>query len=115
MNEVYSAEWSPCYEFKLTNNIIHRDFIDKGSIQETPEGTILVWLKQVSPEKPMPKEIWFEELREVDCSRRRYKMLQGYIFLPEYREVEPYGWTYFTPADESIALFNAVCGKGKKK
>ena len=108
----YSADWSFFYQ-NDTLPLKERYYIDKRSIHTTPEGTILVWRKSVSISNTIPR-IWIEELREVDCSRHRFKVLQGTVWRPSYRTIEPDDWYYFTSDDMSLAFFETVCGEGKK-
>jgi hypothetical protein len=109
----FSAEW-----FLYAENVPgYRFYIDKESIQRTPEGTILVWRKTESPDNAVV-EIHGEELREIDCSRRRFKILQGTIWGGKegMKPVTPSkSWEYFGPNDLESALYGIVCVKGKKK
>jgi len=113
----YSADWSFFYQSD-TLPLKERYYIDKRSIHTTPEGTILVWWKRVSTDitKAGVPSIWVEELDEVDCSRRRFKVLQGKSGGPDYSDnVQTSDWSYFTADDMSSAFFEAVCGKGEKE
>jgi hypothetical protein len=112
MNDVRSAEWSLYFQDDSLP-LKQQYYIDNGSIRSTPEGTILVWRKSVSTIKNIPK-IWIEELREVDCSRYRFKVLQGTVWRPSYRVIEPDDWYFYTPDDMSLAFFETVCGEGNK-
>ena len=56
------------------------------------------------------------ELREVDCSRRRYKILKGSTSNHEVTRIAPSKeWEYFGPYEPGPAGYDAICGKGKKK
>ncbi len=110
MSDAHSADWSLYFENELGNKF----FIDVASTQPTPDGTVRVWMKVVPAENASTK-VTIEEMREVDCSRRRYKRLQGWIYGPTLRSLEPTeGWYDFGPDDLNRALFDTVCGKGKK-
>ena len=121
INVALSAEWVLYYK-NDSLPLKTRHFIDKASIHLTPQGTIIVWRKEIAIDKKgelsiddYTPETWAEELREVDCSRREYRVLRGTIYRPKWRDIVPdYDWTYFTPDDMSTALFNTVCVKGKK-
>jgi hypothetical protein len=90
-------------------------YIDKESMQKTPEGTILVWEKLESTDAA-PAKIRIEQLNEVDCFRRRYKILKGTAY---GEKMETFGpdkdWTYFEPNDLDHERYNVMCDKGKKK
>ncbi len=102
-----AARWELYFENKLGNKF----YIDAGSIQRTPEGTILVWLK-ITPADTAEKKVTIEILHEVDCSRRKYRVLQGTVYSDGIKPYEKTDWEYFAPDDLSDALFEAVC-KGK--
>jgi Surface-adhesin protein E len=102
-----AARW----ELYFANKLGDRFYIDAASIQRTPEGTILVWRK-ITPADDAKKKVTIEILHEIDCSRRKYRVLQGTIYSDSIKSYEKTDWEYFTPDDLSKALFAAVC-KGK--
>jgi hypothetical protein len=106
-----SAEWLLFFEIRGGN----RSYIEKESMQRTPEGTILVWEKIESVEATSGK-IHVEQLREVDWAHRRFKVLQATGYherIKTYRPSEE--WKYFEPNDLDLARYDAMCGKGEKK
>ena len=76
----YGATW----ELYFANQLGNKFYIDTESIHRTPEGTILVWCK-ITPADNAKTKVTLEILREVDCSHRRYKTLQGTVYGGEKR------------------------------
>lgn len=107
----FSAEWHLYYESKDG----FRAYIDKGSMRLSPDGNFLVWEKLDSTKSGVKSKT--EQLLEVDCTLRRYKILQGSSFRPNgtHNILPSKGWIYFPPSDTSPARFDAICGKGRKK
>lgn len=109
-----AANWSVFFK-----NAAQYDFYyDKDSITKTKENTILVWQKIV-PQKDAETKAWIEalDLREVDCTRRRYKTLQGktiYENKPMKIKKES-SWIYFEPDDLDTAFYMLVCEEQNKK
>lgn len=109
-------------------------FIDKDSVHKTPEGTFLVWRKIIFPKtnkrkKETDKEKSdkvisasdflrqlernrqkSEDLYEIDCSRRRFKILQGKIYYEnETDRTSESDWNYFEPNDLDESLYKQIC------
>jgi hypothetical protein len=103
----YAADWKLYFENQMGNKF----FIDIDSIHQTPEGTKIVWEMISSSEKAEVKRT-LEKLYEIDCSRRKYKTLQGTLYDHNTNEIKPLekgGWEYFEPSELSTALFKVVC------
>lgn len=87
-------------------------FYDKDSLKKTNENTVLVWQKIV-PQKEAEIKAWVEatELREVDCNRRKYKILAGktlYENKPMKIKKES-EWIYLEPDDLDSAFYKKIC------
>ena len=103
----YAADWKLYFE----NQMGIKFFIDIDSIHQTPEGTTLVW-RRISPSDKADVKRTLEILYEIDCSRRRFKTLQGTVYDYNTNEIKPLeksGWEYFEPDDLSTALYKVVC------
>lgn len=100
----HAARWELYFE----NRIGNRFYIDAESVHQTPEGTILLWRK-ITPADDAEKKVTIEDLYEVDCSRRRFRRLQGTVYANGIQPMEKRDWEYFTPDDLSNALFRAIC------
>ncbi len=87
-------------------------YYDKNTIKKTDENTMLVWIKNTFQDDAEFKA-WIEatELREVDCNRRRYKILSGKrIYENEPMEIKnESAWIYFEPDDLDSAFTKIVC------
>ena len=107
--------------------------IDKDSIQKTPENTWLVWRKIIFPRTNKKKETDKEKsdtvksaldflrqlernrekseyLNEIDCSRRRFKVLQGKIYYEnDIDSISKSDWNYFEPNDLDESLYGKIC------
>lgn len=106
----FSAEWIQYFE----NQAGIRFYIDNGSILRSPKETILVWEKAESTDTASVK-MKVEQLREVDCSRRRYKILQRTVYDNLRRTFGPdKNWKYFEPNDLDEARYEAMCEKSKR-
>jgi hypothetical protein len=73
---------------------------------------ILIWYKSIPQENAEIKAyIEWVELREVECSRRRFKRLQGRAIY-ENKPMEKLGetdWVYLEQNDLDIAFYNVAC------
>jgi hypothetical protein len=103
----YGATWELNFE-----NQLGKFYHDTESIHQTPENTILVWRK-IIPANNAEIKI-YEMLYEVDCSRRKYRILQGTINggkegIEEYIEAD---WINFPSVDIWDAFFKAICKEG---
>jgi hypothetical protein len=105
--------------FSSFNILGNRCYFDADSIKKTPEGTILVWRRTVVGDQSIPeeKQTSVKELREVDCSRMKYRNLQ-WISQNMKTNINPNkmskDWFYFEPDGEDPAFYKGVCGTGKK-
>lgn len=101
----HSASWVLYFE----NRLGIKFYLDADSRHRTPEETILVWRK-IAPSDKVVRKVTMETLYEVDCSRRRFKTLQGTIYGGEkgIEPIEKTDWEYFEPSDLSNTLFSAV-------
>jgi hypothetical protein len=102
----YGANWKLYFENRLGNKF----YIDTESVHRTPESTILVWRK-ITPSDDAEKKITVESLYDIDCSRRRFRVMQGTIYGDGIRFQEKSDWEYFTPDDLSDALYKTICTK----
>ena len=111
---VFPAEWF----FYDQNQWGGRCYIDNASIQRTPEGTIRVWHRiEESTGSGVGKSIQ-EEWREVDCSHRRYRILERKTFTvwgpgDESRPIFgiPAHWDDFNPSlDSHRTFYGVMCG-----
>ena len=89
-------------------------YYDKDSIANPDKDTLLIWYKSI-PQKEAENKVWIEylELREVDCSRRKYKRLQGSVTF-ENKAMEQLGessWIYLEPNDLDSAFYDTACKK----
>jgi hypothetical protein len=89
-------------------------YIDSASVHQTTKGTILVWdrMEILTPSGERGTSV---SLREVDCSRRRYKVLQWRVRTDtsntDLDQIK--GWIYYQATDPDQAHYNAICGKKK--
>ncbi len=111
---INAVSWE--FYFKDAEGIKH--FIEKDSIQKTPEGTILVWRQVIFPyaEFKLKYKTWdltkSEYLWEIDCSRRMYKVLRGRRFGesgPIQYITKETDWVYFEPKDYDEAIYKKIC------
>jgi len=89
--------------------------IEKDSVHNTSDGTLLVWEKLV-PQDNAKFKPWIEltELKEVDCNRKRYKTLQKEILYENKPIEQQYGesqWIYLDTSDLDTAFYKTVCTK----
>ena len=93
-------------------------FIDKDSISFPDKNTVQIWYKAIPTDEAEFKGFteWLE-LREVDCTRRRYKTLQGHIWYPEKPEEQLHesGWEYLQPGQLYDAFYHTACSQRKQK
>jgi hypothetical protein len=92
-------------------------FFDKDSIAFPGKNTVQVWYKS-TPTDDAETKVWVEwlELREVDCTRRRYKTLQGRVIY-EGKPMETLresSWTYLEPGQLEDTFYRTVCTQRKK-
>ncbi|MFA4916797.1 MAG: hypothetical protein WC560_09020 [Syntrophales bacterium] len=101
----------------FTNMVGYEFFYDKDSIVYPDKNTVQVWYKSVPTEKCESK-VWEEyiELREVDCTRRRYKRLAGRITFRDepMKTLEESTWIYSEPGDLDDAFYITVCKRKNK-
>jgi hypothetical protein len=104
----YAENWT-----KFFSNAAGYDFYyNKDTIAYPNKDTILIWYRNV-PQKETENKVWVEwiELREVDCSRRRYKRLQGRVTYEKkpMEDLNESSWIYLEPYDLDIAFYNTAC------
>ena len=99
-------------------------YIDKDSVHKTPERTWLVWQQIFCPiisELTLVNEkrtiTWdnskSEILYEIDCSRRRYKVLKEKEYFINggihHSDKPEDGWEHFEPTDLDESLYIQIC------
>jgi hypothetical protein len=98
----------------FTNAAGYDFFYDKDSIIHPTKSTVQVWYK-VEPTDEVENKAFLQwlELREVDCTRRRYKTLQGRAsFKGKPMEILTEStWTYLEPGALYDAFYKTVCGQ----
>jgi hypothetical protein len=103
----FAENWTKFF----TNVSGYEFFINEETIAYPKKNTVLIWYKSGFPIEV--KENGYEwihewmELREVDCSRRRYKRLQGTKNVTE--KLGETDWVYLEPNDLDIAFYNVTC------
>lgn len=89
-------------------------YIDSSSVHRTLKGTILVWdrMEILTPSGERGTSV---SLREVDCYRRQYKVLQWRVKTDTAKtDLDQIGrWIYYQATDPDQAHYNAICGKKK--
>ena len=126
---INAASWELYFEDKDGLKYL----IDKDSIQKTPENTWLVWRKIIFPKTNKKKETdnaksdtvkgaldflrqlernrqISEYLNEIDCSRKRFKVLQGKTYYEnDIDSISTSDWNYFEPNDLDESLYKKIC------
>jgi hypothetical protein len=114
----YSPGWF-LYEQYKSKYTQYRLYINKESMQRTEEGTIRVWYRAVYPGSAVNIKLIEEELREIDCSHSRYRILERkYIKkwgLDPIQESSNAGIATDWLSDAHRGLYGVVCGKGEKR
>jgi len=88
-----------------------RCYIDKRGMARTSEGTILV-LEKIEMTNDTVAQTHLEQVREVDCSSRRYRILDVYAYRPSGGPIRTSKrWLHFGATAYHNALFNTVCRK----
>ena len=88
-----------------------RCYIDKRGMVRTHEETILV-LEKIEMTNEAKAQSHLEQVREVDCSSRRYRILDAYSYRPSGGPIRTSKrWLHFEATAYHNALFNTVCGK----
>ncbi len=99
---------------KYFSNVAGYDFFyEEDTIVRTNKNEVLVWYKSCPSNKELWDRAWDEwfELREVDCTKRRYRVLQGRILYKGKMEtLAESTWTYLEPGALYESFYNAVCG-----
>jgi hypothetical protein len=112
--DAFTTEWFRYYADPPESGVM-RCYIDKRGMARTSEGTILV-LEKIETIREGEAQIHLEQVREVDCSNRRYRILDVYAYRPGGGPISTSKrWLHFGATDYHSALFDTVCGKGKKK
>ena len=100
----------------FTNRAGYDFFYDKDSIVYPNKNTVQVWYKSV-PTEVADVKAWEEwvELREVDCTRRRYKRLAGRVIYQDKPEekLQESTWIYSEPGDLEDTFYKTVCKEKK--
>jgi hypothetical protein len=110
----FATEWFRFYVDPPETGFM-RCYIDKRGMVRTSEGTILV-LEKIETTDDAAAQIHLEQVREVDCSNRRYRILDVYAYRPGGGPISTSKrWLHFGATAYHSALFDTVCGKGKKK
>jgi hypothetical protein len=110
----FATEWFLFYSDPPESGFM-RCYIDKRGMHRTEEGTILV-LEKIETTSEAEAKTHMEQLREVDCSRRRYRILDVYAYRPSGVPIHTSKrWLHFGTTAYHNALFDTVCGKGEKK
>ena len=110
----FTREWFLYYADPSESGFM-RCYIDKHGMERTSEGTILVLEKIETINKDVAQN-HVEQVREVDCSSRRYRILDAYAFRPSGVPTHTSKrWLHFGATAYHNALFNTVCGMEKKK
>jgi hypothetical protein len=106
----FTAEWFLFYTDPPASGGM-RCYIDKRTMARTHEETILV-LEKIEMTNEAVAQIHLEQVREVDCSSRRYRMLDVYSYRPSGGPMPASKrWLHFESTAYHNALFNTVCGK----
>jgi hypothetical protein len=106
----FTAEWFLFYADPPESGFM-RCYIDKRTMVRTLEETILV-LEKIEMTNEAVAQIHLEQVREVDCSSRRYRMLDVYSYRPSGGPIPASKrWLHFEATAYHDALFNTVCGK----
>jgi len=107
------------WQFFFNSNGI-KYFYDKDSIAYPDKNTVQVWCKELATDEAYAQGVklkQLQELKEVDCTRRRYKVLVGrvsYIDRPVEELVET-SWFYSEPGALNDAFYRAVCPQRKQR
>jgi len=110
----FTTEWFLYYADPPESGFMRR-YIDKRGMVRTSEETILV-LERIEMTNEAVAQNHLEQVREVDCSSRRYRILDAYSIRPSGGPIRTSkGWLHFEATAYHDALFNTVCGKDKKK
>ena len=113
----YSTSEAESWEKFFTNRAGYDFFYDKDSIVYPTKGTVQVWYKSV-PTEDADVKAWVEwvELREVDCTRRRYRTLAGRVIYQNKptEKLQESSWIYSEPGDLEDTFYRTIC-KGKNK
>jgi hypothetical protein len=106
---VFAENWTKFF----TSNENIDFFYNKETISYTDKDTVLIWYRTV-PQKNAKFKLWKDwiELREVDCSLKRYKRLQGKRNMTE--KLEKTDWISFGTSDLYIAFYNVACSEKNK-
>lgn len=101
----------------FTNQANYEFFYDQDSVVYPDKNTVQVWYKS-APNEAAENKAWAQwlELREVDCTRRRYKLLQGRVFYTDkpMKTLEESSWIYLEPGDLYDAFYKSVCSQTKR-
>lgn len=113
---LYSTSDAENWKKFFTNQADIDFFYDEDSICYPDKNTVQVWYKS-APTEAMENKPWTEwlELREVDCTRRRYKVLQGRVFYPNkpMTTLQESSWGYLEPGNLFDAFYKTVCSLRK--
>jgi hypothetical protein len=101
----------------FTNRAHIEFFYDQDSIVFPNKDIVLVWAKS-APLETADFKPWMEwlELREIDCTRRRYKTLQGRVLYKDkpMEQLKESSWVYLEPGELYDAFYRTVCQQRKR-